>query len=157
MESKLFFVKLIKSKLSIIIIALVFVLSAFSLLYIFSEFGPVYFIEATKLDEEPEKYFLLNNPEFYGIQRIFNSSIGIEIDEDVISEIMEMQNNFGTKNVKYSNNYYEIQLLLGDKFPPYPLLWLSITCLFVSGILMIGVLIVRIKVKWLKNFPQEEI
>ena len=147
MESKSFLLKLCKSKLSVIMIGLVFVLSAFSLLYIFSEFGPVYFIEATKLDEEPEKYFLLNNPDFYDIQPIFNSRIGIEIDVDVFSEIMEMQNNFGTKNVKYFNNYYEIQMVLGDKFPPYSLLWLRITCLFLSEILMIGVLIIRIKIK----------
>jgi len=151
LESKSFFLKLSNSKLSIIIIALVFVLSAFSIYYLLSEFGPVYFIEATKLDEKPEKYFPFSNLDSYGIQTIFDENfIDVEIGLDVFSEILEMQNSLGTKNVEYSNNYYEVQLLSGDRFPPVPYLF-PFTSLLISGILIIGIFIVKIKPYFIKK------
>ena len=82
-----------------------FVLSAFSLYYLLSEFGSVYYIEATKFDEKPEKYFPLCTLDSYGIQTIFDENIiEVEIGLDVFSKIFKLQNNLGTKNVEYINN-----------------------------------------------------
>ena len=45
-----------------------------------SEFGLVYFIETTKLDEKPEKYFPFSNLDWHGIQTIFYENfINVEI------------------------------------------------------------------------------
>ena len=108
------------------------------------QYGPVYAITATKLDEKPEAYFPLSNPESYGIQAIFDTSSD-KVTSEVFSEISACVRAYGTNNVEYSNNYYELHLILGDTLPSPILTLLSLTGLLISSILIIGIFFTKTK------------
>jgi hypothetical protein len=120
-------------------------LSAYTYYVCMQQYGPVYAITATKLDEKPEAYFPLSNPESYGIQAIFDTSNGVEINSEVFSEISACVRAYGTNNVEYSNNYYELHLILGDTLPSPILTLLSLTGLLISSILIIGIFFTKTK------------
>ena len=141
MRIEFFFEKLYKEKFFLYLILGVFFLSILACFYFSLVFIPVYFVETTKVDGVPEKYFSYNKLDQYAIQQIFNHDQYLIISSEVFSEILEIQNNFETNNVEYSNEYYQLHLSIG-RFSPIPLFFFSFTF---SGIFIAGIIVVRIK------------
>ena len=150
LEGNSLFEKLSKNKFSLVLILFVFISSPFAVYYLSSEFGPVYFVEATELDEKPERFFPFSNLDSYGIHSVFDSGSGIKINFEVFSDISEMQTNYETKNVEYANDYYELHLVCGDRFPPIPIP-LFFFSFIISGILIIGLFAHKFKSYSIKN------
>ena len=151
MESNSFIFKFSKSKLALIFIIIVFISSIIAGNYLFSEYVPTYYLEATELDEKPEKYFPFSNLDSHGIQTIFNSNIGAEVGLEAFLEIDELMSEYKTINVEYANNYYELQFVAIDRFPPYPILWLCAFSFFISSALIIATLIIKFKIYFSKE------
>ena len=141
LERNSFFLKLSKSKLAFILIVIVFISSIIVNNYFHSVSAPFIYIEATKLDEEPEKYFSLINPESYGIQTIFDESTNVKINFKVFSDIMLSNQVYGTTTeendyyimiVEYDNNYYKLKFVPANIYPPITLSLISIITSIIS-------------------------
>jgi len=143
--------KLSRTNFALVLLALVFVLSAYSLNDISIRYGPVYGVDATKLDEKPGTYFPLANPDSYILEAISNPNKTVIVDSEVSSRIYEMQQTYGTKNIEYNNNYYEIQLVVGDRFPPPQQVLLGLISMFFSGVSIIVIFSYKIIPKLRSN------
>jgi len=137
---KLFYTsKLSRINIALVLFTLTFILSAYALNDILTRYGETYGVDATKLNEKPETYFPLDNPDSYVLEAISNPNKTVIIGKEIFSGIYEMQQTYGTKNIEFSNNYYEIQLIVGDNFPPYQQFWLSLISMIFSGISIIAI------------------
>ena len=123
------------------------VLTCFSVILILSLFGIIVamfinlynsretsFLVATKLEQKPDRYFLLENPDNYVLQAI-NENKPVSFGTSKIFELISMHN---TPNVEYENEYYNVGILMVD---PY---MLPVTP-FVIGVLLSSVRIGVIK------------
>jgi hypothetical protein len=143
--------KLSRINVTLVLFTLVFVLSAYTLNDILTHYGATYGVDATKLDEKPETYFPLDNPDSYVLEAISNPNKTVIISKQIFSGIYEMQQTYGTKNIEFSNNYYEIQLIVGDRFPPYQQFWPSLISMVFSGISIIAIFSYKIISKLRSN------
>ena len=140
MRIKLFYTsKLSRINIALVLFTLTFILSAYALNDILTRYGETYGVDATKLNEKPETYFPLDNPDSYVLEAISNPNKAVIIGKEIFSGIYEMQQTYGTKNIEFSNNYYKIQLIVGDNFPPYQQFWLSLISMIFSGISIIAI------------------
>ena len=71
------------------------------------------FLVATKLEQKPDRYFLLENPDNYVLQAIINEDKPVSIGTSKIFELISMHN---TSNVEYNNEYYNVGILLVDPY-----------------------------------------
>ena len=150
LENSSFLMKLCRSKLafSVIVIAIISLYFAGTYVnnYVFSEFGPDYIIEAIELDQKPEKFIPFSQLDSYGIQPIFGSSGGVEINYKGFHQILELITSYETFNVGYGNNYYRLKFdMVGDEtlpLYPLPLIILSLIISVFSLILVILLLII---------------
>ena len=155
--------KLSKSKLALILILIVLISSiiASNLLnnYLISEFLPDYYLEAIELDEKPTKFVPYSQIDAYNIQTIFNANIRIETSFVVFLEINElMVKNYRTSNVQYGDSYYRLQFTPvlddNDRVDFVPLIFLSYviyTIFLISGVLIVVILIVKIRLYFIKR------
>src|SRR4030067_1128000 len=79
-----------------------------------------YALEAYRLTDKPDKYFLLENPDSYVLESISNPQTLVFVNPDN-TQIDGMIQTYGTNNIEYNGNYYEIQTLYADP-PPSPAL-----------------------------------
>ncbi len=101
----------------------------FALIEIQSIFHPEYDLYATKLDEKPQKYFILADPDSYVLEAILNPGKYVPINSPEDTQIDDMEMIYGTNNVEFNSNYYEVGLIVGDAFPPAGLpliIWASL-------------------------------
>ena len=103
-----------------IFFALTLILSIVGIFAMVSIYHPTYAVYATKLNDKPTNYFVLNESDRYVLEaismehsRVFNSLDFTQIDE--------LTNNYRTNNIEYKSNYYSIAILYGDSFPPFML------------------------------------
>jgi hypothetical protein len=85
-----------------------------------SVYHPSYAIYASKLEDKPSGYSVLNNPDKYFLEAITNqhSSFFDSLDK---TQIDEVTGNYGVNVIEYNGAYYETAIMFGDNFPPFML------------------------------------
>jgi|WetSurMetagenome_2_1015567.scaffolds.fasta_scaffold99720_2 hypothetical protein len=73
-------------------------------------------IFANNLADKPEKYFSLTNPDSYVLRAISNPGKLITIGSFDNTRIDELEQTYSTNNIKYNDNYYEIQSVYVDRY-----------------------------------------
>jgi hypothetical protein len=106
-----------KTTLALVFFALTLVLSVIGLFVMASIFHPDYFISARKLDQKPDQYFTLENPDSYFFQAIDTSHL-VEVRAFEDTEIYGLFVAHNTSNAQYNNSYYSIGFVIGDNIPP---------------------------------------
>ena len=107
-----------RTDFALVFLALLLVISVYAQIEWPSIFHPVYDLYATKLDEKPQKYFVLDNPDPYVLEAVLNPGRYVSINSPDDTLIDENEHTYGTNNVEFNNSYYEVNLLHGDRFPP---------------------------------------
>lgn len=119
--------KLSKTNLAIIFFTLTLILSIVGLFALRTEIRTTYSVVANRLNYEPERYVLLENPDNYTLQAISNghSVIFYSPTETNIDELVKANTaRFDYKDFyfKYNNSFYAIGLITGDGRVEYPVL-----------------------------------
>ena len=105
--------------------------------------GSGHAIYAQKLNDKPENYSVLDNPDNYILQAIANnhSSVFKTLDLTQYDELQDEQGQRGFANIEYNSSYYKLSLAAVDSFSP--LLFL----LGVTGFSLVGwVILVALKI-----------
>jgi hypothetical protein len=70
-------------------------------------------LEAYKLQDKPEQYFVLDNPDQYVMKALSypNSVVFIDLEKTQIDDIIQSR---GTNNFSFNGSYYKIQFLSVD-------------------------------------------
>lgn len=131
-----------RTDLALVFLALLLVISVYAQIEWPSIFHPVYDLYATKLDEKPQKYFVLVNPDSYVLEAILNPGSYVSINSPEDTQIDDLEATYGTNNVEFNNSYYEVDLIAGDKFPPagLPLIIMASIVFSATSILIICLL-----------------
>jgi hypothetical protein len=130
--------KLSKTTLALVFFTLTLTLSIVGMSAMFSIYRPSNAIFAHKLNYEPERYILLENPDTYTLEAI-NNGHSAEFGSSDNTNIDEIRNTnaeqFGFKQFyyKYNNSYYDIGLVAIDRFPPFGLPLLLLAGIVVSA------------------------
>lgn len=128
--------KLSKTDLALIFFTLTLILSIVGIYVMVSIYHPVYSVAAFRLDEKPQKYIVLDNPDSYVIEAIRSqSTVFIPSPQD--TKIREITSAYDG-NIEYNGIYYKVGLAMGDKFPPaYLPLTLLVTILISATALLV--------------------
>ena len=122
----------------LIAFTLIFTISAIGSAILFYYFSGGYSITALKLNDRPDSYFSLNNPDDYILEAITNgrSSLFNSLDLTQFDELYdELLGQGGFINIEYQSNYYRIGAVVADSFLfAYPLI--------LAGVSLIGLVIV---------------
>lgn len=148
--------KLSKTALALVFFTLTLILSVAGIFMMVSTYHPSYRVVATsKLNYEPERYVLLENPDRYTLQAIDNGdSVDFySYDDTNIDELNQAniaQFGFTDFYYKYNNSYYSIGIAIGDNIPPFGLPLLLLAGIIVS--MTVIVIITSYKtVKYVRN------
>jgi len=87
-------------------------------------YGPA--LVASNLAEKPDKYIPLTNPDSYVLQAIKDPGNPLFIGSFQNTQFDELFQTYGTENVEFNGNYYEIQTLYADAFAYMTFFWLLI-------------------------------
>lgn len=125
-----------KTTSALVFFSLTLILSITGVFVMVSIYHPTYAVYATKLEDKPSNYFVLNNPDRYLLDAILNehSSFFNSLD---YTQIDELTNNHGTYNIEYNDDYYAIVMLYGDYFPPFMLPQALLAGIIISTIAMV--------------------
>lgn len=74
--------------------------------------------------EKPDKYMPLTNPDSYVLQAIEDTGMPVFIGSWQCTQFDELIQTYGTNNVEFNGNYYEIQTLSADTFVYTTIFWL---------------------------------
>jgi hypothetical protein len=105
------------TKTAIIALITIIGLSAFVLIYVPARYYPTNLIQAERLSQQPDTYFVLENPDAIVSQLISNPEeyvIMYSLEDTQIDELIDEPN---TGNIKVNDNYYWIGIVTGDNFP----------------------------------------
>ncbi len=123
----------------LIAFTLMLTVSAIGLTITIIYFGSGYSISAHKLNDKPENYFVLNNPDDYILEAITNghSSVFKSLDITQFDELYDqLSGRSGFINIEYHSSYYKIGLVAVDDFLTIPALTL------LAGVSLIGLVTV---------------
>jgi len=94
---------------------------------------------AEKLSNEPEKYFVVTNPDPMLLQAISHPGVPVPLRSLDETEFNELSNQYGTNNVEYQNNYYSVGILNVEPTRVYyDVFLMSLIGFVVSTILLIS-------------------
>ena len=113
--------KLSRINFALAFFALALLFSVIGLFMMVSVFHPVYVVDALKLDQKPDRYIVLENPESSILEAISCPRISVEVKSFENLPTFNALIAHGTFNVEYNGDYYFVGFAVGDKFPP-PLL-----------------------------------
>ena len=101
-------------------LSLLAVSSAVALVAIPANYHPTYFIRAERLGQQPETYFVLENPDSVVSQAISNPQESVEILSLEDTQIDELIDEYDSDpfNVKVNDSYFRIGIVCADNFPP---------------------------------------
>ena len=104
------------TKTAIIALVTIIGLSAFVLIYVPACYYPTYLIQAERLSQQPDTYFVLENPDAIVSQAISNPEeyVMYSLEDTQIDELIDEHN---TSNIKVNDSYYWIGIVAGDNFP----------------------------------------
>ena len=93
-----------------------------------------YFASRTRA---PTKYTIMDNPDSYVLQAINSPSHYIEISSPDDTQIDELTSLYNTSNFECNGSYYNIAVVVGDKFPPAGLPMLPLLGITVSIVALV--------------------
>jgi hypothetical protein len=128
--------KLSKIDFAVIFFASLLVVSICGLIVMQSLYRPSYIISATKLNEKPAEYFVLDNPDRYVLEAMTSQSYVVIASPDD-TQIDELISAHGNGNLEYNSSYYQAGFLIGDNTPPYGLPILILTGIAISIIAIV--------------------
>ena len=105
------------TKTAIIVLVTIIVLSAFVLVYVPARYYPTNLIQAERLSQQPDTYFVLDKPDAVVSQAISNPEEYVTIKSMEDTQIDELIAEHKTSNIKVNDSYYWIGIVLGDHFP----------------------------------------
>ena len=70
-----------------------------------------------EISEEPQSYFLLENPDPYVLEAILNPEKPVYINFFNKTQIDELVESYDTSNIEYDGQYYSIDLAYVDSIP----------------------------------------
>ena len=105
------------TKTAIIVLITIIGLSAFVLIYVPARYHPTYLVQAEKLSQQPDTYFILENPDAIVSQAISNPEEYVTINSLEDTQIDELIDEHNTSNVKVNDSYYWLGIVFGDNFP----------------------------------------
>jgi len=82
-----------------------------------SNIEPSYVIDADKLSQKPDNYFVLSNPDQYVLTLLNGQENHVYVHCND-TQIDELVNQFDTSNIEYNGSYYTIGIAFVDAFPP---------------------------------------
>jgi len=111
--------KLSKTNLAFIAFTAILLLSIFAQIQYqtqrWSNIEPYYGLQANKLDDKPQNYFKLPNPDQYVLKAINGEYVYPHYNDTDIDELIRQ---YQTSNIEYNGTYYSIGLVYVDAFPP---------------------------------------
>jgi len=105
------------TKTAIIVLITIIGLSAFVLIYVPARYHPTYLIQAERLTQQPDTYFILENPDAVVSQAISNPEEYVTINSLEDTQIDELIDEHNTSNIKVNDSYYWVGIVFGDNFP----------------------------------------
>ncbi len=96
---------------------------------------------AKKLVDEPEKYFVITNPDPALLQAISQSGEHVALKSFDETQIDELMSQYGTDNIEYQDSYYQVRIYFVDAMgwtnETLMLFWFSISGFILSLILLV--------------------
>ena len=148
------------TKTGIIVLIAIICLSAFVLVYVPARYHPTNLIQAERLSQQPDTYFILENPDAIVSQAISNPEEYVTINSLEDTQIDELINEHNTSNIKVNDSYYWIGIVLGDHFPSLfesHLYLISLVTLPLSIIALIVVVLFKATGRFLRNSKSEKV
>jgi len=97
---------------------------------------------AEKLEDKPEEYFVVTNADPALLQAISHPGEPVPLHSLDETEFDELNNQYGTNNVEYQNNYYSVGILMVEPSRIYiAVFWMSLFGFVASTILLISLAI----------------
>ena len=140
--------KMTRTRIVLILLVIVAVLSAIVLIAIPAIYHPTYTISAERLGQKPDTYFHLENPDNYVSQAISNPQESVIMDSLEDTQIDEMIEEHNTSNVQVNDIYYKIGIVFEDNFPTmfeYSLYCTSLVALPLSVVAIIFIIMSKVK------------
>ncbi len=132
----------------LVLLASVIAVDVFVLFATNNLFRTDYFLYATRLEEKPLNYFVLDKPDSNVLEAISKGYVQINSPED--TQIDDLALTYGNNNVEINGNYYEVSLVVGDHLPPA----VSIAVLVASAIGITYILLFKLGLS-LKNHKSQ--
>jgi hypothetical protein len=111
--------KLSKANIALIFFTAILLLSVYAQIqyqtHKWSGIEPYYQLDADKLNDKPQKYFTLTNPDQYVLKAINGEYVYPHYDDTQIDELIRQHQ---TSNIEYNGSYFSIGLVFVDAFPP---------------------------------------
>jgi len=102
--------KLSKTNLALIFFSLVLVLSTVGIVEMQSIYHSSYVIYASKLNEKPTNYFVLDNPDSYVLEAMSSQNY-VHIGSPQDTQLDELIMTHETSNLEYNGTYYSVGYL----------------------------------------------
>ena len=133
--------KLSKANIALIFLTAILLLSVYAQIqyqtHKWSGIEPYYGLHADKLNDKPQKYFTLTNPDPYVLKAINGEYVHPHYDDTQIDELIRQHQ---TSNIEYNGSYYSIGLVFVDAFPPPTLPYILVGfALSILGIVVIAI------------------
>ena len=113
-------------------------------------------IVTNKLDNAPEAFFILDNPDSYALKALANPGRFVSVGTFERTSLRQMVNNYHTNSFQFNSSYYNVDFLYADPAPPpysftefHPFLFAGWVLLGVS--ILIAVAIRRAKIRNMVN------
>ena len=99
---------------------------------------------AEKLEDKPEKYFVVTNADPVLLQAISHPGEPVPLHSSDETEIDDLIGQYGTNNMEYQNNYYSVVILMVEPSRIYiDVFWMSLFGFVLSTILLISLAILK--------------
>ncbi len=101
---------------------------------------------AHKLDNAPEDFFVLDNPDPYVLKALTNLGSPVNVNSHQNTSIRQMVDAYNTRNLQFNGSYYGLSFLYADPAPPpysftefYPFLLTGWTLLGTSILITLAI------------------
>jgi hypothetical protein len=137
------------TKLVLIVLTILAISSATVLIAVPAIYHPTYLVKAESLSQQPETYFVLENPDAVVSQALATPQESVTTRSLKDTHLDELTNEHNTSNFLVNDSYYQIRIAIGDKFPsPF------VTMLYLTSIGALPLSLVAITVLILKLVRQ---
>jgi hypothetical protein len=109
--------KLSKTNLALVFFSLTLVLSMVGMIEMQSIYHSSYVIYASKLNEKPTNYFVLDNPDSYVLEAISSQNY-VHINSPQDTQLNELILAHETSNLEYNGTYYSVGYLFDTNPEP---------------------------------------
>jgi hypothetical protein len=133
------------TKLVLIVLTILAISSATVLIAVPAIYHPTHLVRAERLSQQPDTYFVLENPDAAVVQAIANPQESVTINSLEDTQLDELTNEHNTGNVLVNDRYYQIRIAIGDKFPPPFVTMLYLTSIGALPFSLAAIIVILIK------------